>query len=1271
MEESTKNKIYAILEYLVIINGIKLPKLNLFTLGLKEVYPFGDETYLVFIGILPNANCINLNFMTITHFGRFEKNIQYSDLTPEFLYNFKKDYENLIDFYYQIIIEQKKFKSKIKERFNDDEHDGSDISMRSTKNKDIDFYFIKGFNYNTDLNDSQKEEFQELFKHHESLWDMRLKTYDYLKEKIIKLEKERLDASSTKKNFDKEIYICKEKLKIKEKEDNSCLWYKINKYIMDPITKENNILLYWDSPYEVDNLLRFGIEDKLGMFTKYTKYNNASRLFEKRKKQLIDLKGLLEKDNTMCDGIMDLDYINIELKKYDSLEYDNSSKEKQKINDEKNTLQMCNTVQWTKNEENGIKKEIIGNDKEIKEILNSKPFLYQMVDFINRNNPLKTLPLNKRQYVFGFYEDVDFFRNYRQYFRSLVNNEPWYSDTGLICYRNLLYYSQLLNKLETVCATETDIMFPFRFLLKNPFNEQNKRLLNRLSKPIQPIQLLKYKLIGIIHIKRFNPDNPTKDDTLYNFIYLNTESRKSEFRYSYGKFSHFAFIQHSKFLQVHFGNIYHLRNITWDEFNTTYKYLEKKIYCYKKDIDEKTPTLNVFIHNTKHPIPPELCDELVDFDDNIYSKLNIAYKNFYDSTNPDFLLYYDKFTNENNIIDFFKTTNLSSFKRPLLKLASPDSARLDAAKKADAEYKLLASQVSNPKKLSPRDTTWSQPRLPESNSLYSNKAFSSLNKNKEKVSRTSFGTNTRFNGGAKLFYPEYISNYKIKFIYFKNKLEIISNNDKNYKRYLLTLFDIYSLLNNKLIKYIPNISLSIPLLSMYESIYNNNLIYKNNMEILEINNLYNFTFSNCVFIANKKNIKINCDSHLFKIYDIQKWKDEIFNTNVSTEIIIKNNYITKDTLKYNIYKKYDLIFCIIKSSRDKFWYNIEENSLNIKFIFIIYSLLRLKKYGTLHISNIDISTLQSYQIINNLIPYFENIIIYNIETTMKYKQNGTDVICKKFKDNFKIDIFMNLINKIFQVDNTLGNEFENINNANTLDYNTINIYLDNYAINKNFDQKLLNDIKLINKKKHFFVNKSYYDVIDIINKFKNSNTILDDIVKYYDDLRLVCSYMKGKELDLIDNKDDTPELKKHVKETIKKLKENKIIIKNIAIYKKLSQVTNTATINLEKLKVIQEFYHIINDNKKEKKTNIFDLINFDAYKQSIYSLLEKNKDLYISYNTDDLYNFEIIHKKDDNYVLTTENKNFIENILISYFNEVIDTLYEKQNINYYLDMYKL
>jgi hypothetical protein len=60
----------------------------------------------------------------------------------------------------------------------------------------------------------------------------------------------------------------------------------------------------------------------------------------------------------------------------------------------------------------------------------------------------------------------------------------------------------------------------------------------------------------------------------------------------------------------------------------------------------------------------------------------------------------------------------------------------------------------------------------------------------------------------------------------------------------------------------------------------------------------------------------------------------------------------------------------------------------------------------------------------------------------------------------------------------------------------------------------------------------------------------------------------------------------------------------------------------------------------------------------------------MSFNDDNLYNIDIIYKKEikNEYEITQENKNFIDNMVIKFLNEVIDHIYDRQNINYYLDM---
>jgi len=553
-----------------------------------------------------------------------------------------------------------------------------------------------------------------------------------------------------------------------------------------------------------------------------------------------------------------------------------------------------------------------------------------------------------------------------------------------------------------------------------------------------------------------------------------------------------------------------------------------------------------------------------------------------------------------------------------------------------------------------------------------------------------------FKGGSKLYTIEYIIPYKDLLCDLNSMLE--KYNYENILQYkhnqLFELFNPYFLLNTHIIEetnlknfnFKFNIDKSINT-RLYEVIYKFDLINIKNKDILEISNIASSSINNCIYIANNKKISptadllytTNYDLHVFLSYSYfnVKNKKNLINYN-SNKIQIFNKYITKDDL-INNKKKYNLIFCNINTFTIPFSIFMEEQSLNIKFIFIIYSLLRLQKNGDFVIGYGDISTIQSYQIINNLIPYFEEIIIYNQETKAQYKTTGTDVLCKKFKDNFNFNDFKNIIDEIFILDSTLGNNFHELNNFTSLTNckDKINIYIEDYSINKKYDKKLLNDIKEINKKKHFFLIKDYYNVIFLIKKFINTDKLEENILKYQYYNRIVCSYMKGLELNLIKDENNTPALKSYILETIKELKKNEIIIKNISIYKKLNKRDIDSELNIEKLKVIQDFYYFINEQdntngkKENKKQNIFDLINFDKYKQNIYNLLENNKDVYLSFNSDNLYNIDIVSKRDDNYLLTTENKNFIDTILINYLNEIIDNVYDKQITNYYLDMYKL
>lgn len=146
--------------------------------------------------------------------------------------------------------------------------------------------------------------------------------------------------------------------------------------------------------------------------------------------------------------------------------------------------------------------------------------------------------------------------------------------------------------------------------------------------------------------------------------------------------------------------------------------------------------------------------------------------------------------------------------------------------------------------------------------------------------------------------------------------------------------------------------------------------------------------------------------------------------------------------------KYDLIFCDIHLFETDYDFIQEERNLNLKFIFMIYSMLRLNKEGTLFLTYGDIGLVQSFQIINNMTPYFDKIVIDIPETKPHFKTTGTHVIFKKYKGNFDVDIFKGIIDKIFKVDPLFGIDFMNINkHISPIDYKKVaNIYIDDYTV---------------------------------------------------------------------------------------------------------------------------------------------------------------------------------------------------------------------------------
>lgn len=129
-----------------------------------------------------------------------------------------------------------------------------------------------------------------------------------------------------------------------------------------------------------------------------------------------------------------------------------------------------------------------------------------------------------------------------------------------------------------------------------------------------------------------------------------------------------------------------------------------------------------------------------------------------------------------------------------------------------------------------------------------------------------------------MYHPKYIE-YLDNSLLLSHNLYNLRIHNKNYINYstnniLDLLFPYYSLSNKGSIKLLNNSNISeifnnFPnniLLSSYEIIYIFNLIYKNNMNILEINN-NKYTFLNSVkYISKKKNFKNRYDINIFEAY---------------------------------------------------------------------------------------------------------------------------------------------------------------------------------------------------------------------------------------------------------------------------------------------------------------------------------------------------------------------------------------------------------------------
>jgi len=537
-----------------------------------------------------------------------------------------------------------------------------------------------------------------------------------------------------------------------------------------------------------------------------------------------------------------------------------------------------------------------------------------------------------------------------------------------------------------------------------------------------------------------------------------------------------------------------------------------------------------------------------------------------------------------------------------------------------------------------------------------------------------------------IYKPTYISlSYNNSLLIYK-KLSNLWLHNKQYlnlkfNNLMNLIFPYFSLINNGNIKLLNNNNISELfkdnniLLQHYEVSYIFNLINKNNMNILEVNSNRYSSLNSTKYISNKKNIKNNYDIDLFQIYINEK---KIKNIKYDEYNILKTytNYINKQQL-LNITNKYDLIFCNIESFVLTILYLEEEQSLNLKFIFLIYSILRLKKNGNLLILYGAITTEQSFQIINNFIPYFEDIIIYQPELYEFHKFGGTFILFKKYKDNFNFKKFEKKVNEIFLKDPTLGNDFKLLNKDLFWRYlsddqienykNNVNIYINDYKINKQINKKLLYKIKNVMNNQLFKLKKILHNAFYTLSNYSNISNSIEKIIKKNNYLRIVASYMKGIELKLIDDNYNN-----YIKQIIIKMKKKIILTKKISDYITMKFKYNIYDFDYNKLYIVKIFYYYYN-LKKSKNDNIFDLIDFKSYSLNLISILENYEDVSIIYDTNNLYQIKIDYNK--KYfipkIFSIENKNFIQKILAIYLNKVIDILYDRQESDYYLRKYNL
>jgi len=339
--------------------------------------------------------------------------------------------------------------------------------------------------------------------------------YTYLNKLLTELEPHEIhkikyrtpDIRRKIENLNKQNEICINKML----EDNSYTWRSTNNF---------------DTLYKIHYLLRHGIIGKLGFMDK-EKYYNVKELFLLRSKQLKEMSDCLKNlcntnifitddeknDTTDYINFLDEEYNNINSIKF-ILEIQNKT---QNEKDKEYVLNSCNLTKWGMDDKrpgkfNDSQKEIImkssskidlntiifnsrnrqKNELIIEKILTKDiDILYDFVDpfgdYID-----KEIPYCQKQFLYGFYPNIEFYKDFKNYF----NINPWGAgyfnyNKSEKCYRNLIRYSGILNKLNVYCISKLDVLFPLRFIFNRPYDENGS--INKYIKNNGIRQKFKYK----------------------------------------------------------------------------------------------------------------------------------------------------------------------------------------------------------------------------------------------------------------------------------------------------------------------------------------------------------------------------------------------------------------------------------------------------------------------------------------------------------------------------------------------------------------------------------------------------------------------------------------------------------------------------------------------------------------------------------------------------------------------------------------------------------